>query len=52
MEMIKELGISKSTIYFITNLIKILEKYPKLEKSSFSLYFFKIGMSTLFKTWY
>ena len=52
MEMIKELGISKSTIYFISNLIKILEKYPKLEKSSLSLHFFKIGLPTLFKTWY
>ena len=33
MEMINELGVNQSTIYFKVNLLKILEKYPKLKKS-------------------
>lgn len=31
--MINELGVNQSTIYFKVNLLKILEKYPKLKKS-------------------
>lgn len=41
-EMVKELEVSKSTIYFKINLVKILGKYPKLKKSSLSLTFLKI----------
>ena len=41
MGMVKELGVSKSTIYFKINLIKILDKHTKLNKSSLSLNFFK-----------
>ena len=41
MGMVKELGVGKSTIYFKINLIKILDKHTKLNKSSLSLNFFK-----------
>ena len=36
-EMVKELGVSKKTIYFKIKLTKILEKYRKLEKFFLSL---------------
>ena len=47
MEVVKDLAVSKSTIYFKINFIKILDKYPKLKKSSLSLNFFKDYAKTL-----
>ena len=41
MDMVMELGVSKSHIHFKINLIKIMYKYPKLKKSSMSLGFSK-----------
>ena len=34
-------GISKSTMVFKTSIVKFLIKYPKMKKSSLSLYFLK-----------
>ena len=39
-DMLKELGVSRSTVSFKSNLLKLLEKYPKLKKSSLSLNIF------------
>ena len=41
METVKELVISKSTIYLKINQIKILDKYPKLKKVIIIIEFFK-----------
>ena len=41
METVKELVISKSTIYLKINQIKILDKYPKLKKFIIIIEFFK-----------
>ena len=38
-EMLQETGVSKSKFYFKVKLLKVLEKYPKLKKSSLLLYF-------------
>ena len=46
-EMLRDTGISKSTIYFKGKLIKVLEKYPKLKKSSLSLNFMKNYMKSI-----
>ena len=40
-EMLEDIGISKSTIYFKVKLLKVLEKYTKLKKSSLLLNFMK-----------
>ena len=47
MEMGKELGVSKSAIYFKINHIEILDKFPK--PSSLSLNFFKDYAKTIRK---
>ena len=39
-DMLKELGVNRSTVSFKSNLLKLLEKYPQLKKSSLSLNFF------------
>ena len=41
LDIIKKSGISILTINFKMNLTKILDRFPKLKKSSMSLYFFK-----------
>ena len=46
-EMLQEIDISKLTVYFKVKLVKILEKYPKLKKSSLSLNFFKNYLKTI-----
>ena len=38
-DMIKKLGISKSTILFKTSVVKFVNKYPRMKKSSLSLHF-------------
>lgn len=38
-EMVKEIGVSKSTICYYIKPVKILEKYYKLKKSSFERLF-------------
>ena len=40
-EMLKDIRISKSTIYFKGKLVKVLEKYSKLKKSLLCLNFMK-----------
>ena len=37
--MIKKLGISKSTILFKISIVKFVNKYPGMKKSSLSLHF-------------
>ena len=37
--MIKKLGISKSTILFKISIVKYVNKYPGMKKSSLSLHF-------------
>ena len=41
LNMVKEPGVRKSTVYFKNNLIKKLDKYPKLKNLSLSLNTFK-----------
>ena len=41
MDMIKKFGISKSTILFKISIVKFVNKYPKMKKSSLSLHFLK-----------
>ena len=36
---VKELGISKSTILFKISIVKFVNKYPRMKKSSLSLHF-------------
>ena len=43
LDMVKELGMSRSTINFEINLIKLLDKFPRLKKFSLSLHFLKIA---------
>ena len=40
-DILKELNESRSTVYFKLNLLKLLEKYPKLKKSLLTLNFFR-----------
>ena len=47
---IKELNVSRSTVYFKLNLLKVLKQYPKLEKSSLFLNFFKNYFKTIKET--
>ena len=47
--MLKDIGISKSTIYFKVKLVKVLEKYQKLKKSSLSLNFMKKSIKQVCK---
>ena len=42
LNMVKELGVSKSIIYLKINLIKFLDKYLKLNIPSLSLTFLKV----------
>ena len=46
-KMITELGVSRPTVYFKINLLNILEKYPKLKKSSSTLNFLKNYFKTI-----
>ena len=39
--MVKESGISKSTILFKISIAKFVNKYPRMKKSSLSLHFLK-----------
>ena len=39
--MLRDIGISMSAIYFKVKLVKVLERYPKLKKSSLLLNFMK-----------
>ena len=45
--MLRDMGISKSTIYFEVKLVKVIEKYPKLKKSSLPLNFMKNYMKSI-----
>ena len=38
---VKQLGISKSTILFKISIVKLVNKYPRMKKSSLSLQFLK-----------
>ena len=40
-DMIKKLGISKSIILFKISIVKFVNKYPRMKKSSLSLHFLK-----------
>ena len=40
-DMIKEVEISKSTILFKISIVKFVNKYPRMKKSSLSLHFLK-----------
>ena len=40
-DMVKKIGISKSTILFKVSIIKFVNKYPRMKKSSLSLHFLK-----------
>ena len=46
-KIIKELGLSRSTVYFKLNLLKLLDRYPKLKKSSLILNFQKNFFKTI-----
>ena len=46
-EMVEEIGGSKSTIYFKIKFEIILDKYPKLKKSSLPLSFFKANTKSV-----
>ena len=45
--MLRDMGVSKSTIYFEVKLLKVIEKYPKLKKSSLPLNFMKNYMKSI-----
>ena len=40
-DMVKKIGISKSTILFKISVVKFVNKYPRMKKSSLSLHFLK-----------
>ena len=40
-DMIKKLGVSKSIILFKISIVKFVNKYPRMKKSSLSLHFLK-----------
>ena len=48
--MLKELSVSRSMISFKLNLLKLLEKYPKLQKSSLTSNFFQNHFKTIKQT--
>ena len=50
LEMIKEIGVSKSTIYLKTKFLKTLDKCPKLKKLYFSLKLFNNNSKTIKET--
>ena len=39
--MVKQFGVSKSTIIFKINIVKLIDKHPKIKNSSLSLHFLK-----------
>ena len=39
--MVKQFGVSKSTIIFKINIVKLIDKHPKIKISSLSLHFLK-----------
>ena len=45
--MVKERGISKSTILFKISIVKFVNKYPRMKKSSFSLHFLKNNLKII-----
>ena len=45
--MVKELGISKSTILFKILIVKFVNAYPRMKKFSFSLHFLKINFKII-----
>ena len=49
-EMVKKLKIHKSTIIFKINVFKLIEKYPKLMRSSVTLTFLKNYLKDIKKT--
>ena len=50
LEMIKEIGVSKSTMYLKTKLLKTLGKCPKLKRLYFSLKLFSDNSKTIKET--
>ena len=48
--MIKKLGISKSTILFKISIVKFVNKYPGMKKSSLSLHFLKNNFKIIKET--
>lgn len=46
-EMLKKIEFSKSIIYFKLKIVNILDRYPKLKKSSMSLNLFKDYLKTI-----
>ena len=45
--MVKERGISKSTILFKISIVKFVNKYPRMKKSLFSLHFLKNNLKII-----
>ena len=45
--MVKERGISKSNILFKISIVKFVNKYPRMKKSSFSLHFLKNNLKII-----
>ena len=45
--MVKERGISKSNILFKISIVKFVNKYPRMKKSSFSLHFLKNNLKAI-----
>ena len=50
LEMVKKIGVSKSTIYLKTKLSKTLDKCPKLKRLHFSLKLFNDNSKTIKET--
>ena len=49
-DMIKELGISKYTILFKISIVKFVNKFPRMKKSSLSLHFLKNNFKIIKET--
>ena len=45
--MVKERGISKSTMLFKISIVKFVNKYRRMKKSSFSLHFLKNNLKII-----
>ena len=45
--MVKKFGISKSTILFKRSIVKFVNKYPRMKKSSLSLHFLNNNFRTI-----
>ena len=51
-DMVKELGISKSTILFKISIVKLVNEYPRMKKSSHSLHFLKNNLKIIEEIWH